>query len=146
LLAIPQFAFNSIQFWSQPPPFISNVGPSVASRQSANRIRCAYLNEIALLQGDWDDIGHRACEGFHNVFSAYLQPDLVDEADLWTITDVQPHILSAISAKNDPDAPTFNQAINSSNAEQWWDAMEVEMNTLWRWIWLLGNLCVVNPR
>ena len=102
----------------------------MASRQSANRIRCAYLNEIALLQGDWDDLGHRACEGFHNVFSAYLQPDLVDEADLWTITDVQPHILSAISAKNDPDAPTFNQAINSSNAEQWWDAMEVEMNTL----------------
>jgi hypothetical protein len=75
-------------------------------------------------------MGQDACSGVHNIFSAFLQPDLADDADTYTVTDVQPHLLSAISAKNDPDAPTFNQAINSSNAEQWWDAMEVEMNTL----------------
>ena len=75
-------------------------------------------------------MGQKACDGLHNVFSALLQPDLSDEGDSYTITDVQPHILSAISTKNDPDAPTFNQAINSSNAEQWWDAMRADMNTL----------------
>jgi hypothetical protein len=129
-LALPQFAFTSVHNWSQPPPFISNIGPSLASRQPTNRIRCAYLNEIALFQGQWDDLGWETCDGFHNIFSSYLQPDLADDAELFTVTDVQPHILGAISAKNEPDALSFNQAINSPNAEQWLDAMEAEMNTL----------------
>jgi hypothetical protein len=94
LLALLQFVFQSIHSWSQPPPFILNIGPSVESRQPTNQIRCAYLNEIALFQGEWDDIGQCACDGFQNIFSAYLQPDLADEADLHTITNVQPHIFS----------------------------------------------------
>ena len=36
LLALPQFAFQSVHDWSQPPPFISNIGPSVKSRQPVN--------------------------------------------------------------------------------------------------------------
>lgn len=29
-----------------------------------------------------------------------------------------------------PDTPTFHQAVNSPQQELWWDAMEVEMETL----------------
>jgi hypothetical protein len=48
----------------------------------------------------------------------------------FTVTDVQPHIISAKSAANATDSPTYTQAINSPHAEKWWDAMESELTTL----------------
>jgi len=63
-------------------------------------------------------------------FSAYLQPDLSDNVGSFTVTDVQPHILSAKSATNAANSPTYTQAINSPHAEKWWDAMESKLTTL----------------
>jgi ATP-binding cassette subfamily B (MDR/TAP) protein 1 len=61
---------------------------------------------------------------------AYLQPDLTDDAGSFTVTDVQPHILSAKSKTNSADSPTYTQAINSPHAEKWWEAMESKLTTL----------------
>ena len=64
------------------------------------------------------------------MFSAYLQPDLLDELGSFTVTDVQPHILSAKSNINVADSPTYTQAINSPHADKWWEARESELTTL----------------
>ena len=45
-------------------------------------------------------------------------------------SQIQPHILSAKSATNAADSPTYSQAINSPHAEKWWEAMESELTTL----------------
>ena len=47
-----------------------------------------------------------------------------------TVTDIQPHILSAKSITNAADSPTYTQAINSPHAEKWWEAMESELTIL----------------
>ena len=59
-----------------------------------------------------------------------MQPDLSDNADAFTVTDVQPHVLKAKASKNDADRPSYNQAIIGPHAKKWWQAMETELNTL----------------
>jgi hypothetical protein len=71
-----------------------------------------------------------ACEGLNLVFSGIFEPDLSDEIGSYTITDVQPHLLKAKVKVSDADNPTFRQAMNSPQAEQWWNATKVEMETL----------------
>jgi hypothetical protein len=44
----------------------------------------------------------------------------------FTVTDLEPHFLKA-KLDADPDSPTYRQAINSLQADMWWDAMEVEL-------------------
>jgi hypothetical protein len=88
------------------------------------------LNELSLLQGNWDKLGQALCDGSGSAFSAYMSPDLSDEPGSYTVTDVQMHVLTAKANKNDADSPSFAQAINSTNAEKWWRAMELEIFTL----------------
>jgi hypothetical protein len=60
----------------------------------------------------------------------YFQPDLSNEVGALMITDVQPHILKAKVSKRDADNPSYKQAMNSPEADRWFEAMEVEMKTL----------------
>ena len=44
-----------------------------------------------------------------------------------TITDVQLHVLKAKVSKSDPDSPSWSHAMNSTDADKWWEAMSAEM-------------------
>eukprot|EP00804_Cyclotella_cryptica_P016318 CCRYP_009889-RC/>CCRYP_009889-RC protein AED:0.21 eAED:0.80 QI:0/0/0/1/0/0/3/0/571 len=56
--------------------------------------------------------------------------NLSDDHASFTITDVQPHLLTASPAGDTSDSPTYSQAIHSPHAEKWWEAMETELTTL----------------
>jgi hypothetical protein len=86
--------------------------------------------ELNLLQGDWDKLGRDVCDCSFNAFSAYVTPDLSDEPGSYNVQEIQPHILSAKAKVNDADNPSFTQAVNGTQADKWWEAMEVELNTL----------------
>ncbi|KAL7484019.1 hypothetical protein ACHAW6_009661 [Cyclotella cf. meneghiniana] len=130
LLALPQYALATASLWAQPPPAIANIGVHNSRRHSTTRIRHGQLSELALLQHDWTGLGPAHCNSFLSSFSAYLQPDLVDDLASFTVTDVQPHILAASPVGNSSDSPTYSQAIHSPHAEKWWEAMETELTTL----------------
>ncbi len=87
------------------------------------------FTEVALLQDDWNDVASSIPFG-GAAFSAYFQPDLSDEVGALPITDVQPHILKAKASKSAADNPSYKQAMNSPEADRWFEAMEVEMKTL----------------
>jgi hypothetical protein len=130
LLALPQYALASASSWAQPPPAIANLGAHHTRRHSTTRIRHGQLSELSLLQHDWQGLGPSQYNGFHSTFSSYLQPDLSDDLASFTITDVQPHLLTASPAGDTSDSPTYSQAIHSPHAEKWWEAMETELTTL----------------
>ena len=123
-------ALSAAWNWGQPPPAVSNIGKGASLRFGQSRIRHVTLAESYLLQSDWTQLGKSACDGQHSLFSAYFDPDLSDEVGSYTITDVQPHLLKASTSSNAADNPSFQQAINSPFAEKWWEAMNIEMNTL----------------
>jgi hypothetical protein len=125
LLALGQYALTSVQGWSQPPPSITNVG-AFSSSNPPKRVMLSALSESSLLQGDWDSVGQDACNSLNLVFSGIFEDDIGS----YTITDVQPHLLKAKVKISDADNPTFKQAMNSPQAEQWWNATKVEMETL----------------
>jgi hypothetical protein len=68
------------------------------------------------------------CNGV--AFSAYFTPDLTDEVDMFTLSDAQPHVLQAKTKASAADNPSYKQAINSPDADKWYEAMEVELKTL----------------
>eukprot|EP00804_Cyclotella_cryptica_P001528 CCRYP_003749-RA/>CCRYP_003749-RA protein AED:0.13 eAED:-0.00 QI:0/0/0/1/0/0.33/3/0/1355 len=130
LLTLPQYALASASSWAQPPPAIANLGAHRTRRHSTTRIRHGQLSELSLLQHDWQGLGPSQYNNFHSTFSSYLQPDLSDDLASFTITDVQPHLLTASPADDTSDSPTYSQAIHSPHAEKWWEAMETELTTL----------------
>ena len=83
------------------------------------KVRREHLLHLSLLQDDWSTLGSDVSLGNHLAFSSYLQPDLSDDIADFTITDVQPHILQAKASTADPDNPTFRQAMNSPEADEW---------------------------
>eukprot|EP00956_Cyclotella_meneghiniana_P031963 scaffold85834_cov44-Cyclotella_meneghiniana.AAC.4 len=93
-----------------PPAAVANVGTCYAAKKDT--VKRAYINELALLSEEWDD------------------PDLSDELGSYTITDMQPHILQAKANKHDADNPTYTQAMNSPNADKWYEAAQIELKTL----------------
>lgn len=129
LLASQQYAMQSAQDWSQPPPSVSNVG-SYPRSHPPKRVHLAAINEAALLQGDWDTLGRDACDGLSLAHVGIFVPDLADDIGCYTITDVQPHLLQAKVKSSDADNPTWTQAMNSPHADKWWEATQVEMSTL----------------
>eukprot|EP00804_Cyclotella_cryptica_P015073 CCRYP_000648-RA/>CCRYP_000648-RA protein AED:0.75 eAED:0.51 QI:0/0/0/0.5/1/1/2/0/206 len=130
LLTVPEFAFSAAHTWSQPPPCVTNVGSGDGPIYSSLRVKKSHLAALSLLQDDSTDLGKVVSSGVSQEFAAYLQPDLSDDPICMTITDVQPHILKAKSDKCDPDNPSWSQAMNSSDADKWWEAMSTEMETL----------------
>jgi hypothetical protein len=130
LLSLPQYALNAVSTWSQPPPSIANVGLHASEKFGVSRVRHCHINELNLLQGDWDTMGRELCDGFGSAFKAYVSPDLTDEPGSLTVTDAQPHLLTAKATRNEADYPSYRQAMNSPNAEKWFEAMQLEMDTL----------------
>lgn len=130
LLALPMHALSAMSSWTQPPSHLCNFGASSGARMTQQRYHKSQLNEMALLSGDWSKIGESTCFGHLTVFSSYLQPDLSDDLHSLTVTDVQPHILSAKSVANQADSPNLCEALDGPNAENWWEAMKIEFTTL----------------
>jgi hypothetical protein len=82
---------------------------------------------LTILHDDWSTFGVEVLGGISHEFAAYLQPDLSDNPLAMTITDVQLHVLKAKVSKSDPDNPSWSQAMNSTDADKWWEAMSAEM-------------------
>jgi hypothetical protein len=118
LLAMNQYAFNSVNNWSQPPPSVANMG-AFSSVNPPKQVMLSTLSKLSLFQGDWDQLGLDACEGLNHVFSGIFEPS-------YTITDVKPHLLKANVKVSDANNPTFCQAMNSPQAEQWWNATKIK--------------------
>jgi hypothetical protein len=129
-LSVPEYAFSAASVWSQPPPSVTNIGASTGPLYSSIRGRRSHLANLSILQDDWSSLGVDVSTGVSHGFAAYLQPDLSDDPLTRTITDVQPHLLKAKASKSDPDNPSWSQAMNSADADKWWDAMSAEIETL----------------
>lgn len=130
LLTLPGYALNSVWDWGQLPHALTNAGKHHSERFSTTKLRHSKLCELYLLQGEWDELGRTTIDGFKTAFSSYFEPDISDEFDAYTITNIQPHVLSAKSSTNNADTPSFNQAINIPLQEKWWEAMQLEVTTL----------------
>ena len=127
LLTVPHYAFSAASAWSQQPASVANVGTRYAANKKT--VKRAYLNELALLSGDWDTLDRDISQGIGE-FVAYLKPDLSDCLGAHTVTDVEPHVLKAKANKNDADMPSYRQAMNSPDADKWTEACEIELETL----------------
>jgi hypothetical protein len=127
LLLLPQYAYNAIGNF-QAPANVSNIrGPH--NKHQTKRVSFSQIDEANLLASDWNSVETSVKNGFGSCYSAFIQPDLSDELEACTVTDLDPHLLKA-KLEADPDMPTFRQAISSPQQEFWWDAMELEMETL----------------
>ena len=82
-----------------------------------------------LMQKNWDKIAQDACGGFVTAFE-YFEQDLSDDIEAFTITNVQPHVLSAHTTSNDSDTPTWTQAIHCLFQDKWWEVIGDELNIL----------------
>lgn len=125
LLLLPQFALHALGN-TQPPMAISNIGGS-HRKHPISKVTHRHLHEAALLSSDWDSIGAQVANG--TCFSAYLQPDLSDDPGSLTVTDVEPHFLKA-KLDADPDSPSYREVTCGPHQNKWYDAMELEVDTL----------------
>ena len=128
-LTLPCYALQSINECTQPPALSANFGSRNGSLRNHKRIHRSYLTELSLFQDEWTDSAESVESGI-SVYSSYLQPDLSDDIGSFTISDIQPHILKAKAATNDADNPTFTQAMNSPQQDNWYEAMSIEYQTL----------------
>lgn len=82
-----------------------------------------------MFMDDWTDLSRSLLQGDVAAFSSYIQADLSEEADCYVV-EAEPHLLQAKLSKSDPDNPSWSQAMRSVDSDKWWNAMEIEMNTL----------------
>jgi hypothetical protein len=129
-LALPMFALSVVKDWGQPPPAVTNIGASEGNVYSTLKISKVHLSNLAVLQEDWSQFGECTHMGIIGDYASYLEPDVSDDFEFYTLADVQPHILQAKMSISDPDNPTYRQAMASPDADKWWDAMVIEMKTL----------------
>jgi hypothetical protein len=141
LLTLPQYVMSAVSTWAQQPAAVANVGTRYAVRNDV--VKRAYINELALLSGEWDSVGKEVAFGI-GAFTSYMRPDLFDDDDDMLVEDVQPHVLKAKASLNDADNPTYTQAMNSPDADKWADCMKLEVETLVKInAWTLFKRCDV---
>lgn len=62
-------------------------------------------------------------------FSSYIEPDLWDDGFcIFSIANIQLHVLKAKSSQNTAVNPSYSQAIHSPDEDKWWEVMETELN------------------
>jgi hypothetical protein len=127
---MPSWGLPLVHEWGQVPPAVANVGVTNGPVYSSIKVRKNHLAHLSILQEDWTTLGQDVSEGIIQEYAAYVVPDLSDDSGGLTLADIQPHILQAKMKKSDPDNPTWTQAMNSPDADKWWDACEIEMDTL----------------
>ncbi len=106
------------------------MGRSHAVRCPFSWVHYGKLLSSYLMQGNWDKIAQDACGGFVTVFTEYFEPDIPDEVEAFTITNVQPHAFGTHMASNFSDAYTQTQATQGPFQDKWWEAMGAELNTI----------------
>eukprot|EP00804_Cyclotella_cryptica_P027797 CCRYP_009211-RA/>CCRYP_009211-RA protein AED:0.43 eAED:0.40 QI:0/0/0/1/1/1/2/0/235 len=127
---MPQYALASVSSWAQPPARVSNVGSRHGPVYSSIKVRLDHLHQLSLLQDDWSDVGVTISSGLSSEFASYFSPDLADDPTALTVEALHPCALKAKAAKSDADNPTWSQAMNSPDADKWFEAMEEELTTL----------------
>lgn len=90
----------------------------------------SYLVNLTLVQDDWCTLDVKVLNRVSPEFATYLQPDLSDDPLSMKITDIQPHLLKAKASKSHPNNPTWSQAMNSADADKWWNAMLADIETI----------------
>jgi hypothetical protein len=111
---------------------VSNVGSRNGPVYSSIKVRHDHLHQLSLLQDDWSDVGITISSGLSADFASYFSPDLADDPAALTVEALHPCALKAKAAKSDADNPTWSQAMNSPDADKWFEAMEEELTTLER--------------
>jgi hypothetical protein len=81
------------------------------------------------LSEDWNAVSDDISNGI-GALTAYLEPDLFDEFDAYTVTNIQPHILLAKAKSNPEDYPSYKKAILGPNGDKWDEAIDKELETL----------------
>jgi hypothetical protein len=119
--------FSSASSWVQRPATVANVGTRYAARETT--VKRAYINEAALLSEDWNAVSDDIAKGISEL-TAYLEPDLFDEFEAYTVTNVQPHVLQAKTKSNPEDYPSYTKAVNGPNGDKWDEAIDKELETL----------------
>jgi hypothetical protein len=127
LLAAPQYVMTAASSWSQQPAAVANVGTRYAAKKDV--VKRAYINELALLSEDWNTVAQDIQLGI-GAFTSYMQPDLFEDPEELLLADIQPHVLKAKVSANPADTPTYTQAMNSPNADEWNKAAHLEVETL----------------
>ena len=113
--------FSASREWAQVPAAIGNLGHSAPSRyQAPQRVRKGYLVSLPILQNLWHNDDDHDLRGF--IARDYWEPCLVDTCD--------PRVLQAKASKYNEDNPSWEMAMNGPFAEDYWEAYEVELNTL----------------
>jgi hypothetical protein len=133
MLALPMFALSAVRDWGQPPPAVTNVGAREGPTYSSLKVSKKHLANLVVLQDNWTTLGACTAMGVIGDFASYLEMDVsdtYDEVENCYIADIQPHILQAKMSVSDPDNPSYDRAMSSPEADQWWDAMVTEMETL----------------
>jgi hypothetical protein len=119
--------FSTESSWVQRPATVANIGTRFAAREAT--IKRAYINEAALLSEDWNVVSEDIAKGISEL-TVYLEPDLFDEFEAYTITNVQPHVLQAKTKSNPEDYPSYTKAVNGPNGDKWDEAIDKELETL----------------
>ena len=88
------------------------------------------LHHLSLLQDDWSAVGVTVFCDLSPEFTTYFSPDLADDPAALTVEALHPCALKANPTKSDAGNPTWSQAMNSHDAEKWFEAMETELTTL----------------
>jgi hypothetical protein len=130
LAVMPSWGLPFVHDWGQVPPAVANVGVSNGPVYSSLKVRKNHLAHLSILQEDWTSMGQDVSGGIVQEYAVYIVPDLFDAPGDLTLADIQPHILQAKMKKADPDNPTWTQAMNSPDSDKWWEACEIEMDTL----------------
>eukprot|EP00804_Cyclotella_cryptica_P001177 CCRYP_016994-RA/>CCRYP_016994-RA protein AED:0.39 eAED:0.19 QI:0/0/0/1/0.5/0.33/3/0/796 len=113
------------------PPVCLTLALDMAQSILLLRVRLDHLHQLSL-QDNWSDVGVTISSGLSSEFASYFSPDLADDPTALTVEALHPCALKAKAAKSDADNPTWSQAMNSPDADKWFEAMEEELTTLER--------------
>ena len=100
----------------------TNSNSSVSKTKKA---RVAHHNAMSLNVLKWENTVHSMKQSSSGI-SKFVEVNYKDE----TIEEMRPDCLNAKFKKSDPDLPTFSQAMNGDESEEYWEACQKEYDTL----------------
>ena len=92
------------------------------------QIRKEKLTQGMIASLDWSTVVDSLGTGELGAFSAAMQDSRVDDE----VEEFDPRILAAKIAHDNNDTPNWNQAMNGPYSEEYWEAAQVEIDTLER--------------
>ena len=113
-----------------PTTIVTNNAQVPSLFHPTTKVSKSYLSELTCLQDNWKDILINLSEGI-GPFNDLAEVDQWrEDKDDILLQTVIPHVLAAKSQTSDEDSPTWSMAMNGLFAEEYWQACEIEMDTL----------------